>query len=102
MAPLPVPSTFINASTASCAVVPSTAVVLEAPVEPLRLAAAELDALWELGARRARIASWAVVPVGYRNRFGHPSREVLERYRAAGAEVLRTDRDGAVTRLQRL
>src|SRR6266513_2983448 len=39
---------------------------------------------------------WAVVPVGYRNRFGHPSREVLERYRAAGAEVLRTDLDGAV------
>ena len=39
---------------------------------------------------------WAVVPVGYRSRFGHPSREVLERYRAAGAEVLRTDLDGAV------
>src|SRR5437667_381651 len=39
---------------------------------------------------------WAVVPVGYRNRFGHPSREVLERYRAAGAEILRTDLDGAV------
>ncbi len=39
---------------------------------------------------------WAVVPVGYRNRFGHPNREVLERYRAAGAEVLRTDLDGAV------
>src|SRR5207245_1681612 len=39
---------------------------------------------------------WAVVPVGYRNRFGHPSREVLERYRAAGAEILRTDLGGAV------
>jgi competence protein ComEC len=39
---------------------------------------------------------WAVVPVGYRNRFGHPTREVLERYRAAGAQVLRTDRDGAI------
>jgi len=39
---------------------------------------------------------WAVVPVGYRNRFGHPSREVLERYRAAGAEIRRTDLDGAV------
>jgi competence protein ComEC len=37
-----------------------------------------------------------VVPVGYRNRFGHPNREVLERDRAAGAEVLRTDLDGAV------
>src|SRR6266446_5935962 len=39
---------------------------------------------------------WAVVPVGYLNRFGHPNREVLERYRAAGAQVLRTDLDGAV------
>jgi competence protein ComEC len=39
---------------------------------------------------------WAVVPVGYRNRFGHPNREVLERYRAAGVQVLRTDTDGAV------
>ena len=39
---------------------------------------------------------WAVVPAGYRNRFGHPNREVLERYRGAGAQVLRTDLDGAV------
>lgn len=39
----------------------------------------------------------AIAPAGYRNRFGHPSAEVLERYRAAGASVLRTDRDGAVT-----
>jgi competence protein ComEC len=38
----------------------------------------------------------AVVPVGYRNRFGHPAPEVLERYDAARARVLRTDRDGAV------
>jgi competence protein ComEC len=39
---------------------------------------------------------WAVVPAGYRNRFGHPSREVLERYRGAGAGIVRTDLDGAV------
>jgi competence protein ComEC len=39
---------------------------------------------------------WAVVPVGYRNRFGHPNAEVLERYRSAGISVLRTDLDGAV------
>jgi len=39
---------------------------------------------------------WAVVPAGYRNRFGHPAREVLERYAAAGVRVLRTDLDGAV------
>jgi competence protein ComEC len=40
---------------------------------------------------------WAVVPVGYRSRFGHPNAEVLARYRAAGAQVLRTDLDGAIT-----
>ena len=40
---------------------------------------------------------WAVVPAGYRNRFGHPSAEVVERYRAAGVRVMRTDLDGAVT-----
>jgi competence protein ComEC len=40
---------------------------------------------------------WAVVPVGYRNRFGHPAREVLERYASARVPVLRTDLDGAVS-----
>jgi competence protein ComEC len=40
--------------------------------------------------------AWAVVPVGYRSRFGHPSGEVLERYRAAQVALMRTDRDGAV------
>ena len=40
---------------------------------------------------------WAVVPVGYRNRFGHPRAEVMERYRAAGARILRTDAEGAVS-----
>jgi len=39
----------------------------------------------------------AIAPAGYRNRFGHPNPEVLERYRAAGISVQRTDRDGAVT-----
>jgi competence protein ComEC len=39
---------------------------------------------------------FAVVASGYRNRFGHPNAEVLERYRAAGVTVLRTDRQGAV------
>ena len=32
----------------------------------------------------------------YRSRFGHPSSEVLERYGAAQAALMRTDRDGAV------
>jgi competence protein ComEC len=39
---------------------------------------------------------WAVMPVGYRNRFGHPKEEVVERYRASGAQLLRTDSTGAV------
>ena len=39
---------------------------------------------------------WAIVAAGYRNRFGHPSAEVLERYAAAGALVWRTDAHGAV------
>jgi competence protein ComEC len=39
---------------------------------------------------------WALVPAGYRNRFGHPAREVLARYENARAAVLRTDRDGAI------
>jgi len=39
--------------------------------------------------------SLAVIPVGYRNRFGHPSPETLARYE--GVRLLRTDLDGAVT-----
>lgn len=39
---------------------------------------------------------WVLIPVGHRNRYGHPAAEVLARYRASGYEVLRTDRDGAV------
>lgn len=38
-------------------------------------------------------AADAIVPVGYRNRFGHPKAEVLARY---PARLWRTDRDGAV------
>jgi competence protein ComEC len=37
-----------------------------------------------------------IVSVGARNRFGHPSTEVLSRYDAFGAQLFRTDRDGAV------
>jgi competence protein ComEC len=38
----------------------------------------------------------AVIPVGYRSRFGHPKAEVLARYEAMAANIWRTDRDGAV------
>ena len=40
---------------------------------------------------------WVVIPVGHRNRYGHPHPEVLARYRALAVNLARTDRDGAVT-----
>jgi competence protein ComEC len=39
----------------------------------------------------------AVLSLGYRNRFGFPAPEVVDRYEAAGARVFRTDRSGAVS-----
>lgn len=41
-------------------------------------------------------ATQTVIPVGYRNRFGHPKSDVLARYEAMGTTIWRTDRDGAV------
>lgn len=38
----------------------------------------------------------AVFQVGYRNRFGHPRAEVLERYADSGTQIARSDRDGAI------
>ncbi len=38
-----------------------------------------------------------VFTAGYRNAFGHPKPEVVERYRAAGSRLFRSDADGAVT-----
>jgi len=42
-------------------------------------------------------ARTAIFPVGYRNRFGHPRPEVEERYRQSGAELRRTDMEGALS-----
>lgn len=39
---------------------------------------------------------YAIFTVGYRNRFGHPRPEVVARYAATGAKLLRTDETGAV------
>ena len=38
-----------------------------------------------------------IFTAGYRNRFGHPNAEVVERYRSIGSRVLRSDADGAVS-----
>jgi competence protein ComEC len=37
-----------------------------------------------------------VFSAGRRNPFGHPAPVVVERYRAAGARIFRTDEDGAI------
>ena len=49
--------------------------------------------IW-LKAVRPRVA---VISVGRRNPFGHPSASTLQRLVDCGARVFRTDRDGAVT-----
>ncbi len=46
---------------------------------------------------RAAAPNLAIISAGRGNRYGHPHRAVLERYRNAGARILRTDRDGAIT-----
>lgn len=39
---------------------------------------------------------WAVITAGHNNVYGFPHRQVLERLEAAGASILRIDRDGAI------
>ena len=46
-----------------------------------------------LGAVRPEVA---LVSAGYRNRFNHPHPEVVERYRALGVRLFRTDLHGAI------
>jgi competence protein ComEC len=38
----------------------------------------------------------AVISLGYRNRFHFPASEVVDRYRAQGSRIMRTDDDGAI------
>lgn len=38
----------------------------------------------------------AIISVGEKNSYGHPSPELLERLQATGLRILRTDRDGSV------
>lgn len=38
-----------------------------------------------------------IFTVGYRNSFGHPRKEIVERYKAEGAKILRSDDSGAIT-----
>jgi competence protein ComEC len=47
-----------------------------------------------VAAVRARLA---VISVGQQSMYGHPHREVVERWRAAGAEILTTGQSGTIT-----
>ena len=42
------------------------------------------------------LPDYAVFTAGYRNHFGHPRAEVVQRYADSGAELLRSDEDGAI------
>jgi competence protein ComEC len=46
---------------------------------------------------RALAPRVAIFSVGRSNNFGHPAPEVMDRYRESGAQIFRTDQDGAVT-----
>lgn len=46
---------------------------------------------------RAVAPGYALIPVGARNRYGHPDPAVLARLARAGTRVYRTDRDGTIT-----
>jgi competence protein ComEC len=46
---------------------------------------------------KATQPSIAIIPVGLNSIFGHPHKEVLERWRASGAEILTTGQRGTIT-----
>lgn len=39
----------------------------------------------------------AIISVGERNRYGHPHKEVIERFKKMGIEIWRTDKQGAIS-----
>jgi competence protein ComEC len=41
--------------------------------------------------------AYAIISVGLKSIFGHPHREVLERWRASGAQILTTGQNGTIT-----
>lgn len=45
---------------------------------------------------RAVSPKYAIFTVGYRNRFGHPTHAVIQRYIDHGAQIFRSDTDGAI------
>ncbi|MDD4928004.1 MAG: DNA internalization-related competence protein ComEC/Rec2 [Gallionella sp.] len=49
-----------------------------------------------IGFVAAVLPDYAVFTTGYRNRFGHPKAEIMQRYIDSGAKLLRSDRDGAI------
>lgn len=46
---------------------------------------------------KATSSTYAVISVGLTSPFGHPHAEVLERWRASGAQILTTGRQGTIT-----
>ncbi len=40
--------------------------------------------------------NWAVISVGFKNTYGHPRKEVLNRYKSLGVQLFRTDFHGAL------
>ena len=89
-APSPYASRSRRRSASSSAIPPARLRVLKVPHHgSLTSSAPEF-----LNAVRPQIA---VVSRGRSNHFGHPVPEVLDRYQAIGAEIFRTDQDGAVT-----
>jgi competence protein ComEC len=46
---------------------------------------------------RAVQPKYALIPAGYKNQYGHPKPEILQRYEQLGVEVLRTEYEGAIS-----